>query len=168
MSGQPLQIPSHASLTPAMQTELTGALVDSGAIPRIHESLAASLEASGWTTNIRAYILHLLRSGDYKSYNELLRKVMEEAKPREAISGAAGKEGAKVNGDAKGKKKGAAKANGVTNGKVNGDAGDSSTPLPISTIDEASVRVPEQALRAGIKSVRKELGEICEVVFEDE
>ena len=123
---------------------------------------------------MRAYILHLLRSGECTTYNEILRRVMEEAKPQLAATGATEKETGKVNGDVKSKKKGGAKANGTAAAAnkpaVNGsDQKDSiGAGAAVKTAEEGGVRVPQIAVREGIRCVRKELGQVCEVVFEDE
>lgn len=138
----PVSVPatSASELSSALQTELTAALISNGSIPRIQSAITHELQLAGWTTNLRAYIQDLLRSGECTTYNEVMNKVLAEAKPANASADG-------VNGDSK----------KLTNG-VNG--------VHRKTSEEGSIRVPDRAVREGIRVVRKELESLCEITYD--
>ena len=114
----------------SLQNQLTSGLIANGSIPNIQAALLHELQASGWTANMRSYIVQLMRSGECTKYDDLMDKVLEES--MKGIM--ADKDKAKPNG-------------ATTNGKL--ASGD--------------MRIPENAIKEGIKVVKKELEKICEV-----
>jgi len=112
----------------SLQNQLTSGLIANGSIPNIQAALLHELQASGWTANMRSYIVQLMRSGECTKYDDLMDKVLEES-----MKGIMADKG---------------KANGATtNGKL--ASGD--------------LKIPENAIKEGIKVVKKELEKICEV-----
>lgn len=63
----------------SLQNQITGALIANGSIPTIQSSLLHELQASGWTTTLRSYVVALVRSGECTKYDELMEKVLEES-----------------------------------------------------------------------------------------
>ena len=124
------------------QHEITSALVASKAVPRIEAVLAQELAASGWTTNMRTYVQHLLRSGECTSYKELMARVnravradrLQEQEQEREVNG--------VNGE----------ANGMTT--ANNEL-------------EQSVKIPDKVVKEGIKAVRQEVEKICVIEVDD-
>jgi len=114
----------------SLSNQITTALISSNSIPTIQSALLHELQSSGWTANLRAYVIKLMRSGDCTKYDDIMDRVLEEAM--------------KGMGD----KSAGAKSNGV-NG--NAKAGE-------------SLRIPESAIKEGVKVVRRELEKVCEVV----
>jgi hypothetical protein len=89
--------PSHAPpiLTNQLRDTLYGALHSSDSLPRIQAALTHELSATGWTNNLRLYIIQLLRTGEAKSYDEVMEKVLAAAKVGQVKDG---KEAEKRNG----------------------------------------------------------------------
>ncbi|KAF2838053.1 hypothetical protein M501DRAFT_850530 [Patellaria atrata CBS 101060] len=128
-SSLPSTIPPTHPLPPNLHTSLLSALLTAHSIPAIQSALLTSLSQTGWTTNIRAYILELLRSGECGSYNELMAKVLEEA---------VGKQSEDMNG-----KEG--RVNGVGNGEAEGETG--------IRIPEKAVQAGIKAVRQELEKV---------------
>jgi hypothetical protein len=129
-------------MTARLQNMLYSALHTSSSLPRIQQTLNHELSAAGWTNNLRIYVLQLLRSGECTTYDEVMERVLKEARgePR----GTKAINGAHSNG-----------TNGITS-----EAGKS--------VEEGGIRIPENAVKEGIKAVKKELQKACDIAFEDE
>ncbi len=127
-------------------SDVTSALLSAGAIPRIQAVLSHELASAGWTTNLRSFVLQLLRSGDCSTYDQVMTRVLAEAKGQDTGSAAHG-----VNG-------------------VNGTAGDRSGPsLPTGkSVEDGGIRIPAKVIREGVKTVKKELESVCEITLEGE
>ncbi|KAF2762551.1 hypothetical protein EJ05DRAFT_495431 [Pseudovirgaria hyperparasitica] len=74
--------PSHANpiLTSKLQDTLYTALINAGSVPHIQRSLTQELSASGWTANLRVQIMQLLRSGECTTFNQLMERIMKDAR----------------------------------------------------------------------------------------
>jgi hypothetical protein len=143
--------PAHATapLNPSVQNALYTALMTSRSIPTIQATLTHELQASGWTSNLRAYIQQLLRSGECTTYNEVMARVMAE-----------------TNGN------GGLKTNGITNG-VNGTNGVHGNGNGINgvegrSVEDGGIQIPDRAVREGVRVVRRELEKVLEVAVEGE
>jgi hypothetical protein len=135
---------STSPLAPSIHTTLSTALATSpSAIPAIETTLAEALSASGWTTNLRSYVQHLIRSGECATYNEVLLKVLAEVK----VDGPPGKEKEKEKG-----------RNG-TSAAVNGVGREEERKFDLS--------VKESVVREGVGVVRRELEKLCTIVVDD-
>ena len=148
-----MQVPSTnpPKLSQDLQDDLTTALLSSGAIPRISQSMTHELQLAGWTTNLREYVQQLLRSGECTTYNEIMARVLAEVRSSPNTNGP-------TSNGINGKKKtahGIAATNSATNGNSDSMAGKSG--------EDYGVRVSENAVKEGIKAVRKELETICEL-----
>jgi hypothetical protein len=133
---------SPAPMRSQYQHEITSALVASKAVPRIEAVLAQELAASGWTTNMRTYIQHLLRSGECTNYKELMARVNRAVRADRLQEQEQERE---VNG-----------VNGETNGTAN------------ATNDlEQSVKIPDKVVKEGIKAVRQEVEKVCAIEVDD-
>ncbi|PNS18935.1 hypothetical protein CAC42_6030 [Sphaceloma murrayae] len=78
----------------SLQNQITGALIANGSIPTIQSSLLHELQASGWTTSLRNYVIALVRSGECTKYDDLMDKILEEA-----LKGVAGERTRATNGN---------------------------------------------------------------------
>lgn len=124
-------------LPPTLHSTLLSALLaQPAAVPRIQSAISHELAAAGWTTALRTRIAQLLRNGECATYEELMARVL-----REARGDAGGQNG--VNG------------HGGENG--DGEAG-----------ERVEIKIPEKAVREGVKAVRRELEAVCEVVRDGE
>lgn len=119
---------SHYDLD-SVEGQIVGALIANGSIPRIQESLLHELQASGWTTKLRAFVTDLMRGGEATRFDDLMERVLEEA-----MKGVDGERTRNVNGT-------------TTNGNRPGQ----------------ELRIPDAAVKEGIKVVRRELEKVCEV-----
>lgn len=137
---------SGSGIAQPLLSDVTSALLSAGAIPRIQAVLYHELASAGWTTNLRTFVLQLLRSGDCTTYDEIMTRVLAEAKGQDTGSAAHG-----VNG-------------------VNGTAGDRTGPsLPTGkSVEEGGIRIPPKVIREGVKTVKKELESVCEITLEGE
>lgn len=141
-----------SALTSSQTAQLTAALFSANSIPRIQAALQHSLQETGWTHALRAHVLNLLRSGECGTYDELMARVLEDT--RQAADG-------DNNGDAK-------ETNGHANGddnKKNGNASGGGAETGAARTAE-SIRIPDKAVREGIKAVRKEVETVCEITFD--
>jgi hypothetical protein len=156
----PVQLSSSTAsspLSPALRNTLYSALLSNGGIPAIQSSLTHELQASGWTTNLRAYITALLRSGECTSFNEVLDRVLAEATlgPSPSTS-SADSEKKETNG-----------VNGVNGHKVNG-TGSAVAALEGKSVEEGGIAIPERAIVQGVRAVRRELEAVVEITVEDD
>jgi len=107
MSGAPKVAVNNDSTynSASLQNQLTAGLVTNGSIPIIQSALLHELQASGWTANLRAYITHLMRSGECTKYDDIMDKVLEEAMKgvtaEKAKTNGAATNGKSVEGDLK-------------------------------------------------------------------
>ncbi|KAG8631036.1 hypothetical protein KVT40_000176 [Elsinoe batatas] len=111
----------------SLQNQITGALIANGSIPTIQSSLLHELQASGWTTTLRNYVVALVRSGECTKYDELMDRVLEESM------------------------KGLGDRTRATNGNTS------------SNKSGQELRIPDSAIKEGIKVVKRELEKVCEV-----
>ena len=66
---------SSTSSTPELQDQITLALLQNGGVGRIQTALQQRLDESGWTENLRSYVLQLFRSGECTTFFEAVEKV---------------------------------------------------------------------------------------------
>jgi hypothetical protein len=133
---------SRAPMRSEYQHEITSALVASKAVPRIEAVLAQELAATGWTTNMRTYVQHLLRSGECTSYKELMARVNRAVRADRLQEQDLERE---VNG-----------VNGETNG----------TTTANSELEQ-NVKIPDRVVKEGIKVVRQEVEKVCAIEVDD-
>lgn len=95
---------------------------------------------------MRTYIQALLRSGECTTYNEVMKRVLEETRGAESEE--------KSNGATNG-------VNGNTHGKENG-------VVEGKSVEEGGIKIPERAVREGVRVVRRELEKVCDITVEGE
>ncbi|KAK8162309.1 hypothetical protein BKA80DRAFT_189734, partial [Phyllosticta citrichinensis] len=115
------------------------ALLSANAIPRIQSALQQSLQESGWTHSLQSYVLKLLRDGECTTYEELMARVMAECRPGDTATDNKDKDKDSANGD----------------GAVNGTSSKNGSGVDI--------KVPDRAVREGIRAVRKEIERVCDI-----
>ncbi|KAK7729012.1 hypothetical protein SLS57_002244 [Botryosphaeria dothidea] len=134
-----------SALTSSQTAQLTAALFSANSIPRIQAALQHSLQESGWTHALRAHVLNLLRSGECASYDELMARVLEDTRQAGSAGGDKDKE---QNGHA-------------TNGDKNSGGAETGAARSAD-----SIRIPDKAVKEGIKAVRKEVEGVCDITFD--
>ncbi|KAF2733574.1 hypothetical protein EJ04DRAFT_513080 [Polyplosphaeria fusca] len=142
MASKPLTISpgtAQSPVDPALRNSIYSALLDSNGLLSIAATLEHELATSGFTSNLKSYITHLLRSGECTTLDEIHSRVFDKLNHQQS-GGANG-----VNG-----------SNGV-NG-INGKDGD----------DEYDLHISERTVREGVKSVRKELEHVCDITVDGE
>ncbi|EOD44848.1 hypothetical protein UCRNP2_8437 [Neofusicoccum parvum UCRNP2] len=143
---KPVSFPHTTSaLTSSQTAQLTAALFSANSIPRVQSALQHSLQESGWTHALRAHVLHLLRSGECGSYDELMARVLDDTRQAGADD--------EPNGTGT-----TAAANGAKNGGGGAETG--------AARSAESIRIPDKAVREGIKAVRKEVESVCEITVD--
>ncbi|KAL2357618.1 hypothetical protein BJ546DRAFT_836493 [Cryomyces antarcticus] len=135
--------PSTTYTNPAHRQALTTALLSSphNSIPRIQATLLHELQASGWTAALRTYCLELLRSGECATFDEVMSRVLSHALP--------------TSGEDE-----------TSERRSNGTHGVNGNGMVRSGPDGSGIRIPEKAVREGIKAVRIELEKVCDWTFE--
>jgi hypothetical protein len=130
---------ARTPLSPAVRNNIYSALTGQP-IQRIAQTLEHELATSGFTSNLKAYITHLLRSGECTSLDEVTAAVFAKMQNQiaELSNGANGTNG----------------TNGAVS--VNGKEGD----------DEWDLHIGERAIREGVKVVRRELEAVCDIKVE--
>ncbi|CAI6340926.1 unnamed protein product [Periconia digitata] len=66
------------TLTPDMRNELYSALLSGNGIRNVESTLDHEMQASGFKSNLKAYVTHLLRSGECTSYAQALDRVLDK------------------------------------------------------------------------------------------
>ncbi|KKY15993.1 hypothetical protein UCDDS831_g07377 [Diplodia seriata] len=160
-----------SALTSSQTAQLTAALFSANSIPRIQAALQHSLQETGWTHALRAHVLNLLRSGECGSYDELMARVLEDT--RQAAGDGDGNNNNKDDGGGDKKETNGTAAAATTNGdnknnKKNGSGGAAAAGGAETGAARmaASIRIPDEAVRQGIKAVRKEVETVCEITFD--
>lgn len=152
---KPISFPHTTSaLTSSQTAQITAALFSANSIPRIQAALQHSLQESGWTHALRAHILNLLRSGECASYDELMARVLEDTRQQQG-----GGEDESNNDTAKKEKQ----QNGHA---ANGEAKSGGGAETGAARSAESIRIPDKAVKEGIKAVRKEVEAVCEITFD--
>lgn len=121
-----------------VRNDIYSALLSGTGIRNIEATLNHEMQASGFKSNLKAYIVHLLRSGECTTFNEVMTRVND-----------------KIKHDTD-----AAKSNGATNGinGVNGHSKDS---------EEYDLRLPSRVVTESAKTVEEELEKVCEISVAD-
>ncbi|OJD30624.1 uncharacterized protein BKCO1_5800055 [Diplodia corticola] len=151
-----------SALTSSQTAQLTAALFSANSIPRIQAALQHSLQETGWTHALRAHVLNLLRSGECGSYDELMARVLDDTRQ------AGDDDNNKDDGGEKKETNGHAAANGDNKNKKNGTGGanNGGGAETGAARTAASIRIPDEAVRQGVKAVRKEVETVCEITFD--
>ena len=97
-SDLPRSLPSSNAMSPALHDNLSFALIEAGSIPAIEKVLTQTLAESGWTTDLRAYIQKIVRSGETSNYNEIMEKVLRAVKVGKPATNGTSNGGAKDEG----------------------------------------------------------------------
>ncbi|KAF2252182.1 hypothetical protein BU26DRAFT_252618 [Trematosphaeria pertusa] len=141
-SSKPISMTStqaHNTLPDELRNALYSQLLSGNGIRNIEGNLTHEMQATGFMANLKGYITHLYRSGQCTTHSEAMTLVTE-----------------KIRHDTQAKK-----SNGVTNG-VNGINGHSKEN------DEYDLSLPDRVIREGVKTVRMELNEVCDITYPDD
>ncbi|KAL1637032.1 hypothetical protein SLS58_009472 [Diplodia intermedia] len=160
-----------SALTSSQTAQLTAALFSANSIPRIQAALQHSLQETGWTHALRAHVLNLLRSGECGSYDELMARVLEDTRQAGGADGDGNGNNNKDDDKKETNGHAATAAATATNGdsknnKKNGSGAAGGGAETGAARTAASIRIPDEAVRQGIKAVRKEVETVCEITFD--
>ncbi|KAF1957973.1 hypothetical protein CC80DRAFT_503511 [Byssothecium circinans] len=124
------------TLSADTRNEIYSALLSGTGIRNIEQTLDHEMQAAGFKSNLKAYITHLMRSGECTTFDEVMARVND-----------------KIRHDTR-----AAKSNGTTNGAngVNGHSKD----------DDYDLRLPDKAVIEGTRTVEAELHKICNIAVD--
>lgn len=75
---------------PTTQSQITAALLQSGGVKRIQETLQQRLDEAGWSQSMREYVVRMFRSGEATTYDDVLSKVMQRIKSEQEGDGKLG------------------------------------------------------------------------------
>lgn len=149
---------SPASLTPEIRSALLTALMAASAIPEIRTALLSSCQSTGWLDAVRERALQLLRSGECRSYRDLMDMLKEEVRaPPERTQGDEGEGGGggqteEEDNDAweRDKIRKRRRRNGGNGGGEEVER-------------EIDLRIPAKAYNDGVRAVREALETVVEV-----
>lgn len=162
----PVKVPASATnytpatLDPDLRSNINAMLIRDGHVQKISDALLHSLHAhpSNWPTTIRTHALSLLRSGEVKSYPELLSRVLSDVRSdAEALTTstttATGSTSTSFTSNSKPASASNGRANGANgaNGKANGAGGRATLGLPKAVVEEA------------LRTTKESLEQVCEV-----
>lgn len=119
-----------------LRNDIYSALLSGTGIRTIEATLDHEMQTTGFKSNLKAYITHLLRAGECTTFDEVMARVNE-----------------KIRHDT-----GAGKSNG-TNG-VNGVNGHS------KDTEDYDLRLPERVVSEGAKVVEAELDKVCDITVD--
>ena len=129
-------------------------------LPQLSHTLSESLAKTGWTDRLRSLSLELLRNGSCDTFPQLFAEVLRRAKlpkPTDMENGAA----RATNGTSTPASNG---ANGM-----NKDGGISVRPGWFGEDGLPDVRIPAEAVEAGVEFLKEKIRDVVEVVdSEDE
>ncbi|KAF2706041.1 hypothetical protein K504DRAFT_460134 [Pleomassaria siparia CBS 279.74] len=168
-STKPLTLPSTTSAPIPSDTRnnIYSALLSGTGIRTIEATLEHELQASGWIADLKAYMTSLLRSGECTTVAELNDRVLERV--RTGAPGTTGARSASPNSSRDRDEGTPEKGNGNMNGNMNGNAvnghGTSNGNAHADPAD-FDLRIPERAVREGVRVVRRELEKVCEITVE--
>lgn len=135
-SNNRIPVQPHTQLTPAQRNAIYSALLSSGSIPQIQNTLTHELETSGFLSTLREYITSLLRSGECTTMDEVMQRVTQKIDAQRT---------------------GSAETNGHTNG-TNGNGVNG-----VGEEGDWDLKIPDKTIKEGVKVVRKELEKVCEI-----
>jgi hypothetical protein len=127
---------AQGTLSTDMRNDIYSALLSGNGIRHIEAVLDHEMQTTGFKTNLRAYVTHLLRAGECTTFDEVMIRVNE-----------------KIRHDT-----GAGKSNG-TNG-VNGINGHSKDS------EDYDLHMPERVVSEGTKTVDAELNRVCDITVD--
>lgn len=145
MSTIPLT-PSQASnpISSSLRNNIYSSLLSGTGIRNIETTLDRQLSESGFKDELRRYVTDLFRSGQATTFDEAVTMAMEKIQ-------------AMMRGDDE-MSNGTNGVNGVNgNGSHDGDG----------VGEKYDLRIPEKAVREGVRTVRRELEKVCELTEED-
>jgi hypothetical protein len=179
----------NAILPASASTALHAALLSSHALPRIESALGQELAMRGWPARLRDYVTALVRTGECSSYDDVMERVLQAVRappvpPAPAANLATTPAGAAAAGTAAGTAGAAAAgaasgatlapgdaAAGVTAAGTLGTAGAGAASAaatgPAGLDATASVAIPIEIIREGIKIVRAEVEKVCDLRVDD-
>jgi hypothetical protein len=123
------------TLSPELRNDIYSALLSGTGIRNIESTLDHEMQASGFKFNLKGYIMHLLRSGQCTTFDEIMVRVND-----------------KIRHDTD-----AAKSNGTTTNGVHGTNGHSKDG------EDYDLCLPEKMITEGIRTVGKELDKVCDI-----
>lgn len=124
-----------------LATDLRAALVANNSIPTIQETLHNELQRTGWSSNLRAYLIQLMRSGECTNYDQLMARVLHES-----LNG--------INGPDK-IARGPAAANAAAANAAH------------STEEDPGLRIPDTVKDTAVKIVHAEIAKIADIDAND-
>jgi len=122
-----------------LRNDIFSALLSGTGIRNIEATLDHELQATGFMANLRAYINHLLRSGECTTFADIMTRIDD-----------------KIQHDSQA----AAMTNGATNG-VNGLNGHTKD-------DDYDLALPKRVITAGARTVQAELEKVCTITEDDQ
>ncbi|KAL6703532.1 hypothetical protein ACN47E_009557 [Coniothyrium glycines] len=132
---------AQSGISQDLRNNIYSALLSYGGIRNIESTLDETFRTTGFHDALKAYITDLLRSGQATTAEEARNMAM--AKIQESMRDAPKPltNGANVSS---------------SGGSVNGDGG-----------DEVDLRIPNEAITKGVKSIQAELRKVCDITYDD-
>ncbi|CAO2655284.1 Nn.00g103480.m01.CDS01 [Neocucurbitaria sp. VM-36] len=131
---------AQSGISQELRNSIYSALLSEGGIRNIESTLDEQLRASGFKDELKRYITDLFRTGQATSAEEARNLAMERIREQTRPG--------QTNGSTNG-------TNGTSNGSVDGS-------------EDYKLKIPDEAVKEGTKSVMKELEKVCDITYEDD
>merc|ERR1712130_823072 len=69
---------ASSGVEPALQSQITTALLQNGGVKRIQDTLKQRLDEEGWSENLRNHVTAMFRSGEAITYDDAMAKVVRK------------------------------------------------------------------------------------------
>ncbi|KAI6790662.1 hypothetical protein KC360_g7736 [Hortaea werneckii] len=69
---------ASSGVEPALQSQITTALLQNGGVKRIQDTLKQRLDEEGWSENLRNHVTAMFRSGEATTYDDAMAKVLQQ------------------------------------------------------------------------------------------
>ncbi|KAI6835609.1 hypothetical protein KC340_g6923 [Hortaea werneckii] len=69
---------ASSGVEPALQSQITTALLQNGGVKRIQDTLKQRLDEEGWSENLRNHVTAMFRSGEAITYDDAMAKVLQQ------------------------------------------------------------------------------------------
>lgn len=132
------------TLTPDMRNDIYSALLSGTGIRNIEATLDHEMQASGFKSNLKAYIIQLFRSGECTTFDQAMARVNE-----------------KIRHDTQQAKANGSSTSATTNG-VNGTNGHSKD----KESDDYNLNLPDEVVTAGARTLGVELDKVCDIAVD--
>lgn len=132
---------AQSGISQDLRNNIYSALLSDGGIRNIESTLDEQLRASGFKDELKRYITDLFRSGQATTADEARNLAMERIREQMGST------------STDSHSNGTTQANGLSNG--------------VAEDGDYKLRIPDEAVKEGTKTVMRELEKVCDITYDD-